>query len=150
MERRRHERIPTASIPVQVSDVDGELVDLSQSGAAVVHRSPINAGSNCTLVFPSYTGFYIPCQVLRSVVQVHESDRGTEYVFRSAITFANMSKEEKEPLEDFLELQINRLDELKRKIAEEEKRIEEETDPFKEGAENDPFASEDAEEPAGE
>lgn len=131
MERRRHERVPTASIPVQVSEVDGELVDLSQSGAAVIHRSPINAGSNCTLVFPSYTGFYIPCQVLRSVVQVHDSELGTEYVFRSAISFANMSREEKEPLEEFLDLQINRLNELKRQVAEEEKRIEEETNPFK-------------------
>lgn len=130
MERRRHERIPTATIPVQVSEVDGLLVDLSQSGAAVIHRSPIQAGSNCTLVFPSYTGFYIPCQVLRSVVQVHESDRGTEYVFRSAITFANMSKEEKEPLEEFLDLQIKRLDDLKKKAEDEQARLDEEQDPF--------------------
>ena len=130
MERRRHERIPTATIPVQVSEVDGLLVDLSQSGAAVIHRSPIQAGSNCTLVFPSYTGFYIPCQVLRSVVQVHESDRGTEYVVRSAITFANMSQEEKEPLEEFLDLQIRRLDDLKKKAEDEQARLDEEQDPF--------------------
>ncbi len=130
MERRRHERIPTATIPVQVSEVDGLLVDLSQSGAAVIHRSPIQAGANCTLVFPSYTGFYIPCQVLRSVVQVHESERGTEYVFRSAITFANMSKEEKEPLEEFLDLQIKRLDDLKQKVEDEQARLDEEQDPF--------------------
>lgn len=130
MERRRHERIPTASIPVQVSEVDGQLVDLSQSGAAVIHRSPIQAGANCTLVFPSYAGFYIPCQVLRSVVQVHESDRGTEYVFRSAISFAHMSREEKEPLEEFLDLQINRLEELKRQATEQQAKLDEERDPF--------------------
>lgn len=130
MERRRHERVPTASIPIQISDVDAELVDLSQSGAAVIHRSPIQAGASCTLVFPSYTGFYIPCQVLRSVVQVHENEGGTEYVFRSAISFANMSKEEKEPLEEFLELQIKRLDDLKRQAAEEQARLDEEKDPF--------------------
>lgn len=129
MERRRHERVPTASIPVQVSEVDAQLVDLSQSGAAVIHRSPIQAGSNCTLVFPSYTGFYIPCQVLRSVVQVHESERGTEYVFRSAISFANMTPEEKAPLEEFLDLQIERLDQLKRDAAEEQARLDEK-DPF--------------------
>lgn len=130
MERRRYERIPTASIPIQISEVDAQLIDLSQSGAAVIHRSPIQAGANCTLVFPSYAGFYIPCQVLRSVVQVHESERGTEYVFRSAISFANMTAEEKEPLEEFLNLQISRLDELKQQAADQQARLDEEQDPF--------------------
>mgnify|MGYP001556224740 CR=1 FL=1 len=67
-DRRRDERYPTASIPVQLSEVNAELIDLSMSGAAVVHRSPVRSGAPCTLVFPSHGGFYIPCQVLRSVV----------------------------------------------------------------------------------
>jgi hypothetical protein len=123
-DRRRHERYETASIPVQVSDVDASLIDLSQSGAAIIHRSPIQAGSNCTLVFPSYTGFYIPCQILRSLVQVHETDRGTEYVFRSAITFLEMSEHEQQPLEEFLELQMKRLDQAKQRAAEEAERAD--------------------------
>src|SRR4051795_8276254 len=81
-DRRRAERTPTGSIPVQLSDINGELIDLSLSGAAVIHRSPIRPGSAATLVFPSYGGIYVPCQVLRSVVQVRRSDAGPEYVFR--------------------------------------------------------------------
>ena len=87
-ERRRTERYPTASIPVQLSDVNGELIDLSMTGAAVIHRSPVRSGAACTLVFPSHGGFYIPCQVLRSVVQVLRAASGPEYVFRSAIHFS--------------------------------------------------------------
>ena len=108
-ERRRSERYPTASIPVQLSDVDGELIDLSLQGAAVVHRSPIRAGSACTLVFPSYGGIYIPCQVLRSIVQVRRGKRGPEYIFRSAISFLPMGATEREPLHEFLNIQIRRM-----------------------------------------
>ena len=113
-ERRRAERYPTASIPVQLSDINGELIDLSLSGAAVIHRSPIRAGSACTLIFPSYGGIYIPCEVLRSVVQVRRSDKGPEYVFRSAISFAPMAPEQQEPLREFLQIQIARLKEKQR------------------------------------
>jgi hypothetical protein len=108
-ERRRSERYPTPSIPVQVSDVDGELIDLSLQGAAVVHRSPLRAGAACTLVFPSYGGIYIPCQVLRSIVQVRRGKRGPEYIFRSAITFLPMNPSEREPLHEFINIQIGRL-----------------------------------------
>jgi hypothetical protein len=72
-ERRRAERYSTQSIPVQLSDIDGELIDLSLSGAAVIHRSPIKVGTACTLIFPSYGGIYVPCQVLRSIVQVRRA-----------------------------------------------------------------------------
>src|SRR4051795_232911 len=82
-DRRRAERFPTASIPVQLSDVNGELIDLSLSGAAVVHRSPVRSGAAATLIFPSHGGFYIPCNVIRSVVQVRRTDSSSEYVFRS-------------------------------------------------------------------
>jgi hypothetical protein len=108
-ERRRSERYPTPSIPVQLSDVDGELIDLSLQGAAIVHRSPIRAGAACTLVFPSYGGIYIPCQVLRSIVQVRRGKRGPEYIFRSAINFLPMNASEREPLHEFLNIQIGRL-----------------------------------------
>ena len=87
-DRRRSERYPTASIPCQLSDVNAELIDLSLEGAAVIHRSPVKAGSSATLIFPSYGGIYVPCQVLRSIVQVKRGDKGPEYVFRSAISFA--------------------------------------------------------------
>jgi hypothetical protein len=100
---------PTASIPVQLSDINGELIDLSLSGAAVVHRSPIKAGSAATLIFPSYGGIYIPCEVIRSVVQVRRGDKGPEYVFRSAIAFAEMAPEQEQPLHEFLQIQIDRL-----------------------------------------
>jgi hypothetical protein len=112
-ERRKAERVPTASIPVQLADVDGELIDLSLQGAAVVHRSPVNAGVPCTLVFPSYGGIYIPCQVLRSIVQVRRSKRGPEYIFRSAINFLPMNDTERGPLHEFLNLQIKRLGKAK-------------------------------------
>src|ERR1043165_662071 len=108
-ERRRAERVPTASIPVQLSDINGELIDLSLTGAAVVHRSPIKAGTACTLIFPSYGGIYIPCEVIRSVVQVRRGDKGPEYVFRSAISFAEMAPEQEQPLHEFLLIQIDRL-----------------------------------------
>ena len=117
-ERRRAERYPTASIPVQLSDINGELIDLSLSGAAVIHRSPIKAGSACTLIFPSYGGIYIPCEVLRSVVQVRRGEKGPEYVFRSAISFAPMAPEQKEPLREFLQIQIARLKEKQRSARE--------------------------------
>lgn len=108
-ERRREERTPTASIPVQLSDINGELIDLSLSGAAVIHRSPIRPGSAATLVFPSYGGIYIPCQVLRSVVQVRRNDATPEYVFRSAIAFNAIPADQEKSLHEFLEIQISRL-----------------------------------------
>ncbi len=113
-ERRRAERLPTASIPVQLSDVNGELIDLSLSGAAVIHRSPVRPGTPCTLVFPSYGGFYIPCQVLRSVVQVRKGEKGSEYVFRSAIQFSPIPPEQEPSLFEFINLQIERLREKQR------------------------------------
>ena len=119
-DRRRSERFPTASIPVQVSDIDAELIDLSLSGAAVIHRSPIPAGSPATLVFPSYGGIYIPCQILRSLVQVRRPESGPEYVFRTAISFAQMEPEQRVPLNEFLEIQIARLKEKQDEAAEEE------------------------------
>lgn len=117
-ERRKAERYETASIPVQLSDINGELIDLSLSGAAVVHRSPIKAGAACTLIFPSYGGIYVPCQVLRSIVQVRRGDHGPEYIFRSAISFLPMGPEEEQPLREFLTLQINRLKEKQRAVRE--------------------------------
>ena len=108
-ERRRSERYPTASIPVQLSDINGELIDLSLSGAAVIHRSPVKPGSSATLIFPSYGGIYIPCQVIRSVVQVRRETADPEYVFRSAITFQTMPAEQEQPLREFLQIQIDRL-----------------------------------------
>jgi hypothetical protein len=110
-DRRRSERFPTASIPVQLSDVNGELIDLSLTGAAVVHRSPVRPGTPCTLIFPSYGGIYIPCQVLRSVVQVRRGEKGPEYVFRSAISFTQMAEEQRGPLHEFINLQMARLKE---------------------------------------
>ena len=119
-DRRRSERFPTPSIPVQLSDVNGALIDLSLTGAAVVHRSPVKAGSAATLVFPSYGGMYIPCEVLRSIVQVRrlESGSGPEYVFRSAIIFSPMAAEQEQPLLEFLQIQMHRLEEVRRKAAE--------------------------------
>lgn len=115
-DRRRSERYPTASIPVQLSDVNAELIDLSLHGAAVVHRSPVKAGSAATLIFPSYGGIYIPCEVLRSIVQVKRGDKGPEYVFRSAIVFSPMAAEQEQPLQEFLKIQIARLEEKRREI----------------------------------
>jgi len=116
-DRRRSERYPTASIPVQLSDVNGELIDLSLHGAAVIHRSPVKAGAAATLIFPSYGGIYIPCEVLRSIVQVRRSEKGPEYVFRSAILFSPLAPEQEQPLKEFLTIQIQRLEEIKRQAA---------------------------------
>ena len=112
-ERRRHERYETPHIPVQLSEIDAQLIDLSLSGAAVTHRSPITAGESYTLVFPSYTGFYIPCEVLRSVVQVQEGARGREYVFRTSLTFTERPEDQSEALVEFINLQISRLEKAK-------------------------------------
>jgi len=117
-DRRRSERYATASIPVQLSEIAGELIDLSMSGAAVIHRSPIKAGSSSTLIFPSYGGFYIPCQVLRSVVQVRRGGAAAEYVFRSAIQFSPIPPEQEPSLREFLQIQIDRLHEKQRQVAE--------------------------------
>lgn len=111
-ERRKSERYPTASIPIQLADVQVELIDLSLHGAAVIHRSPVRAGVPSTLVFPSYGGIYVPCEVLRSIVQVRNGKNGPEYVFRSAISFLPMEESEEGPLTEFLNLQITRLEEL--------------------------------------
>jgi PilZ domain len=113
-DRRRAERFPTASIPVQLSDVNGELIDLSLHGAAVLHRSPVKAGAAATLIFPSYGGIYIPCEVLRSIVQVRRSEKGSEYVFRSAIVFSPLAPEQEQPLMEFLRIQIERLEQKRR------------------------------------
>ena len=96
---------------MQLSDINGELIDLSLTGAAVIHRSPIRAGSPATLVFPSYGGIYIPCQVLRSIVQVRHGEKDPEYVFRSAIVFNTIPAEQEKSLHEFLEIQIQRLEE---------------------------------------
>jgi len=114
-ERRRSERYATASIPVQLSDVNGELIDLSLTGAAVVHRSPVKAGA-ATLIFPSYGGIYIPCQVLRSIVQVRRGAESDEYVFRSAILFNKIPAEQEISLREFLQIQIAKLEEKKREV----------------------------------
>jgi len=117
-ERRRSERYETASIPVQLSDINAELIDLSINGAAVIHRSPIKAGSSATLVFPSHGGFYIPCQVLRSVVQVRRESGTPEYVFRSAIQFSPIPAEQEPSLREFLQIQIEKLHEKQREAGE--------------------------------
>ncbi len=107
-ERRRAERYVTASIPVQLSEIAGELIDLSMNGAAVIHRSPIKAGTSCTLIFPSHGGFYIPCQVLRSVVQVRRGGKAPEYVFRSAIQFSPIPPEQEPSRREFVQIKIDR------------------------------------------
>lgn len=116
-DRRRSKRYPTASIPVQLSDVNGELIDLSLHGAAVIHRSPVKAGSSATLIFPSYGGIYIPCHVLRSIVQVRRGDKGPEYVFRSAIQFNEIPAEQEKALSEFLQIQMDRLQEKQKEVA---------------------------------
>src|SRR5688500_5227208 len=116
-DRRRSERYATASIPVQLSDVNGECIDLSLTGAAVVHRSPVKAGAAATLIFPSYGGIYIPCEVLRTIVQVRRGESGPEYVFRSAISFSPMAAEQEQPLREFLTIQIEKLEEKRREVA---------------------------------
>jgi hypothetical protein len=113
-ERRKDQRYETPFIPVQVADVDAELIDLSLSGAAVIHRSPVREGEICTLIFPTYGGIYVPCRVLRSVVQVRRESGVPEYVFRSAIIFLPMSPDEEGPLLEFLSIQIERLHEKQR------------------------------------
>lgn len=99
---------------MQLSDVNGELIDLSLTGAAVVHRSPVKAGAAATLIFPSYGGIYIPCEILRSIVQVRRGEKGPEYVFRSAIVFSPLAPEQEVPLMEFLKIQMERLDEARR------------------------------------
>ena len=116
-DRRRSKRYPTASIPVQLSDVNGELIDLSLHGAAVIHRSPVKAGSSATLIFPSYGGIYVPCHVLRSIVQVRRGDKGPEYVFRSAIQFNEIPAEQEKSLNEFLQIQMDRLQEKQKEVA---------------------------------
>jgi PilZ domain len=116
-DRRRSERYATASIPVQLSDVNGELIDLSLTGAAVVHRSPVKAGAAATLIFPSYGGIYIPCEVLRSIVQVRRGEKGPEYVFRSAIVFNALPPEQETSFHEFLNLQIRKLEEAQNAAA---------------------------------
>lgn len=116
-DRRRSERYATASIPVQLSDVNGELIDLSLTGAAVVHRSPVKAGAAATLIFPSYGGIYIPCEVLRSIVQVRRGEKGPEYVFRSAISFTAVPPEQEQSFREFLNIQIKRLEEAQAAAA---------------------------------
>jgi hypothetical protein len=116
-ERRKDTRYETPFIPVQVADVDAELIDLSLSGAAVIHRSPVREGEVCTLVFPTYGGIYVPSRVLRSIVQVRRESGAPEYVFRSAIIFLPMGPDEEGPLLEFLSLQIERLHEKQRAAA---------------------------------
>lgn len=113
-ERRRSERIATASIPVLLGEVSGELIDLSLTGAAVLHRSPLQAGIAATLVFPSYTGNYVPCRVLRTIVTTRREGDRTEYVFRSALEFLPMDQPQQEPLREFVQLQIARLEQARR------------------------------------
>ncbi|HET7710552.1 MAG TPA: PilZ domain-containing protein [Thermoanaerobaculia bacterium] len=114
-DRRQSERVPTASIPIQLSDVDAELTDLSLTGAAAVHRSPVRGGE-ATLVFPSHGGFYIPCQILRSVTQVRRSEQGAEYVFRSAIHFNPIPPEQQPAFHEFLQIQMRRLEEKRAEV----------------------------------
>src|SRR5687767_3630619 len=116
-ERRQSERFSTASIPVQLADIDGQCIDLSLHGAAVIHRSPVKSGTPLTLIFPSYGGIYVPCQVLRSIVQVRRTSSGPEYIFRSAISFLPMNPEEQAPLHEFLNLQMERLRKLQEEHA---------------------------------
>jgi PilZ domain-containing protein len=117
-DRRQSERFPTASIPVQLSDVNGELIDLSLTGAAVVHRSPVRSGAAATLVFPSHGGFYIPCNVIRSLVQVRRTETVSEYVFRSAIQFSPIPPEQQDLFHEFLEMQMKALEEKQRAAGE--------------------------------
>lgn len=116
-DRRRAERYRTPYIPVQLGEVNGELIDLSLSGAAVLHRSPVREGEICTLIFPTYGGIYVPSRVLRSVVQVQRERGSPEYIFRSAISFLPMRKEEEGSLKEFLTLQIERLNREKAAAA---------------------------------
>lgn len=114
-DRRKARRYETPFIAVQLADVDGEMIDLSLSGAAVLHRSPVREGEVSTLIFPTYGGIYVPCRVLRTIVQVRRDEGTPEYIFRSAISFLPMGAEEEGPLREFLSLQIERLDKEKEK-----------------------------------
>ncbi len=116
-ERRKDTRYETPFIPVQVAGVDAELIDLSLSGAAVIHRSPVREGEVCTLVFPTYGGIYVPSRVLRSIVQVRRDSGAPEYVFRTAIIFLPMGPHEEGPLLEFLSIQIERLHEKQREAS---------------------------------
>jgi len=126
-DRRKSIRYPTVSIPVQLAELNGELIDLSLHGAAVVHRSPIKTGVPITMIFPSYGGIYVPCEVLRSIVQVRRGKGGPEYMFRSAITFLPMESTEEGPLIEFLNLQIVKLEEMREqaRLSGEEPEIDE-------------------------
>lgn len=119
-DRRRSERYETASIPVQLSDINAELVDLSQTGAAIVHRSPVKPGTPYTLIFPSHGGFYIPCTVLRSNVQVRRSDKGPEYVFRAAIQFSPIPPEQQSMFYEFLQIQMEKLNARRAEVEKEQ------------------------------
>lgn len=59
----------------------------------------------------------MPCQVLRSVVQVRKGPQGSEYIFRSAISFLPMAQAEQGPLREFLMLQIERLREQQQEAS---------------------------------
>ena len=72
------------------------------------------------MIFPSYGGIYVPCEVLRSIVQVNRGESGPEYVFRSAISFGNIPPDQEESLHEFLQIQIDRLKKVQEEAAEEE------------------------------
>jgi hypothetical protein len=55
--------------------------------------------------------------VLRSVVQVRRGEKGSEYVFRSAIQFSPIPPEQEPSLHEFLNLQIEKLREKQRQAA---------------------------------
>ena len=55
--------------------------------------------------------------MLRSIVQVRRGDKGPEYVFRSAIEFNEMPAEQEQPLREFIEIQIGRLQEKQKEVA---------------------------------
>jgi len=97
--------------------VNGELIDLSLHGAAVIHRSPVKAGSSAPLIFPSYGRIYVPPEGLRSTVQVRRGDKGPEYVFRSAISFNAIPTDQEASLREFLEIQIKRLEEKRQELS---------------------------------
>src|SRR5436190_5063337 len=63
--------------------------------------------------FSELRGIYVPCEVLRSIVQVRRGDKGPEYVFRSAIEFNAIPTDQEESLKEFLEIQIKRLEEAR-------------------------------------
>jgi len=79
------------------------------------------------MIFPSCGGIYVPCEVLRSIVQVRRGKVGPEYMFRSAITFLPMESTEEGPLIEFLNLQIVKLEEMREqaRLSGEEPEIDE-------------------------